>query len=307
MSYLNGISGASGLSSLNGYTAALLAAQSETLKKLLAESTEMDGLGRTTTSNVMPFSEVVKRYNKGISKSEIQAWVWYKRSVGVPMHGWEAYFLKEGEATKEVKVKTATLLYDNRMAEIRMAYPGEVLGKWIRNEESKSGVSYHIVRSGSGLFKVKTQDCSLLKGEATSNQMELNRLVEEGVLFYHGGELLPLPVYTFGNMYDRELQLESDKQHIIETWGESIYQNHLKEISEAKPPLMTVTNPDEKERPIITAISDFAANLDTFFITQVREEYMDVESASEFKKVNGRIARKNAKESINLRFDGERR
>ena len=70
---------------------------------------------------------------------------------------------------------------------------------------------------------------------------------------------------------------------------------------------MTVTNPDEKERPIITAISDFASNLDTFYITQVREEYMDVENASEFKKVNGRIARKNNKESINLRFDGERR
>ncbi|QNR23185.1 SNF2-related protein [Croceimicrobium hydrocarbonivorans] len=307
MSYLNGISSASGLGSLNGYTAARLAAQSETLKKLLTEDPKLDGLGRITSSKVMPFSEVVKRYNKGISKNEIQAWVWYKRSVGVPMHGWEAYFLKEGEATKEVKVKSATLLYDERMAEIRMAYPGEVLGKWIRDEESKAGTNYYIVRSGSGLFKVKSDDCSLIKGEATSNQKELNRLVEEGALFYHGGELLPLPIYTFGNMYDRELQLEADKAFIIETWGEAIYQKHLKEISEAKPQLMTVTNPDEKERPIITAISDFASSKDTFNITQVREEYMDVESASEFKKVNGRIARKNAKESINLQFDGERK
>ena len=94
MSYLNGITSTSRFGSLHGYTAARLAAQSETLKKLLAEDSELDGLGRTTSSKVMPFSEVVKRYNKGISKSEIQAWVWYKRSVGVPMHGWEAYFLK---------------------------------------------------------------------------------------------------------------------------------------------------------------------------------------------------------------------
>ncbi len=34
---------------------------------------------------------------------------------------------------------------------------------------------------------------------------------------------------------------------------------------------------------------------------------MDVESAAEFKKVNGRIARKKARESIALRFDGERK
>lgn len=307
MSYLNGISGTSGLGQLNGYTAARLVSQKETLKKLLAEDAPLDGLGRLNNSNVMPFSEVVKRYNKGISKSEIQAWVWYKRSVGVPMHGWESYFLKEGEATKEVKVKTATLIYDTRMAEIRMAYPGEVLGKWVREEEHASGTSYHWVRSGSGLFKIKAKDCSLVKGESTNNQAELNRLVGEGALFYHGGELLPLPIFTFGNMYDRELQLEADKVLILETWGKDIYQNHMQEISEAKPQLMTVTNPDEKERPIITAISDFAANLDTFFISQVREEYMDVESASEFKKVNGRISRKNHKESINLSFDGERK
>ena len=306
MSYLNGIHSAHGLGKLNPYMQARLAAQQETLQRLLDENPSMDGLGRTT-SQVMPFSEVVERYNKGITKSEIQAWVWYKRSVGVPMKGWEAYYLKSGERNQNVKVKAETLLYDNRMAEIRMAYPGEILGKWIRSETSKADVEYHLVRSGSGLFRVKARDCSLVDGEHTNNQAELDRLVREGVLFYHGGELLPLPVYSFGNMYDRELQLEADKTTIIENWGTEVYERHLKEVREAKPTLMSVTNPDEKERPIITAISDFASNLDTFSITQVREEYMDVENASEFKKVNGRIARKNNRESINLRFDGERR
>lgn len=307
MSYLNGIHTHAALGALNTYTAARLAGQRSTLQKLLDEDPALNGLGRTTSSRVMPFSEVVSRYNKGISKSEIQAWVWYKRSVGVPMHGWESYYLKEGETTKEVKVKSESLIYDGRMSQIRMAYPGEVLGKWIRDEESTSGEKYHLVRSGSGLFKIKAQDCELIKGKATNNQAELNRLVSEGVLFYHGGELLPLPIYTFGNMYDRELQLQEDKSFIIDTWGKEIYAKYLKEIKEAKPQLMTVTNPDEKERPIITAISDFASNLDTFFITQVREEYMDVESADEFKKVNGKISRKSSKESINLRFDGERK
>jgi hypothetical protein len=306
MSYLNGIYSARGLGELGSYTRAQLAAKRENIKRILKEDPGLDGLGKTT-SDVMPFSEVVERYNKGITKSEIQAWVWYKRSVGVPMKGWEAYYLKSGERNKNVKVKAETILYDNRMAEIRMAYPGETLGKWVRSETSKADVEYHLVRSGAGLFKVKVADCSLTDGEQTNNQAELERLVREGVLYYHGGELLPLPVYAFGNMYDRELQLEADKSFINETWGAEVYQRHLKEVQEAKPTLMTVTNPDEKERPISTAISDFASNIDTFYITQVREEYMDVENASEFKKVNGRISRKNNKESINLRFDGDRR
>ncbi len=306
MSYLNGIQNAQGLGELGSYTRARLAARRDSIQRLLDEDPGLNGLGKTS-SEVMPFSEVVERYNKGISRSEIEAWVWYKRSVGVPMKGWENYFLKSGERTQNVKVKAETILYDNRMAEIRMAYPGEVLGKWVRSEVSKAEVEYHLVRSGAGLFKVKSMDCSLVEGEQTNNQAELERLVREGVLFYHGGELLPLPVYAFGNMYDRELQLEADKSTIVENWGTSVYERHLMEVRNAKPTLMTVTNPDDKERPIITAISDFASNVDTFFVTQVREEFMDVENASEFKKVNGKISRKKNNESINLRFDGERR
>ena len=210
MSYLNGISTKSGLDGLGNYTTARLISRRNVLRKLLSEEPYLDGLGRAS-SQVMPFSEVVQRYNKGISKDEIQAWVWYKRSIGQPMKGWESYYLKPGERTQNVRVSSETFLYDNRHSEIRMAYPGEVLGKWIRDEKSKAGVNYKIVRSGSGLFKVRSEDCSLIPGEQTNNQNELDRMVRHGVLFYHGGELLPLPVFTFGNMYDRLLQLESDK------------------------------------------------------------------------------------------------
>jgi superfamily II DNA/RNA helicase len=307
MSYLNGIKSAQALGKINPYLAASLAWRKEDLKKLLDEKPTLSGLGKTKSDNVMPFAEVVERYNKGITKSEIQAWVWYKRSVGTPMKGWEDFYLKAGEKTKNVEVVKETILYDTRMQEIRMAYPGEVIGKWIRDQEGNLGSKFHVVRAGAGLFLLHTVDCKLIPGESTNNQVELNRLVKEGALYYHGGELLPLPVFTYGNMYDRELQLESDKSIIIDTWGTEVYQQHAKQIQEAKPLLMTVTNPDEKERPIVTAISDFAASVDTFFITLVREEYMDVENAEEFKKVNGKISRKSSKDSINLRFDGERK
>jgi hypothetical protein len=180
MSYLSGIQHCKQLSGLSPYLGASLAANQSQIKRLLDEP-GLEGLG--DTDSVMPFSEVVERYNKGISADEIKAWVWYKRSIGSPMKGWESYYLKSGEATQYVEVTSDTLLLDPRMTEVRMAYPGENLGKLVKEHESKSGTLYLVVRSSAGLFMVKKQDCKLTKGEATNNQAELNRLVAAGVLF----------------------------------------------------------------------------------------------------------------------------
>ena len=69
---------------------------------------------------------------------------------------------------------------------------------------------------------------------------------------------MPFPIYTYGNMYDRLVQLENDKEEIEKHFGNEVYEHHKEVIEKAKPELLTVENPDEKERPIITAISDFA-------------------------------------------------
>ena len=87
---------------------------------------------------------------------------------------------------------------------------------------------------------------------------ELKRMVKTGVLFYLDGQFLPTPAYAYGNMYERELQLQTDKEHIIKIYGQEVFKKHLKVIQESKPPLLTITNPDPKERPKILAISTFA-------------------------------------------------
>ena len=304
MSYLNGLRPRH-LGALSPYTSAHLGAHHDALHRLLQEPPSFQGLGKTA-SNVVPFQEVVQRYNKGLSKSEIQAWVWYKRSVGVPMTGWEDYYLPDGAPTQQVRIARATTLLDTRRAEIRRAYPGELLGKWVRTETTPSSTAYHHVRSAAGLFLVYTHDAELVPGPPSDNNDALDALVAQGHLYYHAGELLPFPIYTFGNIYDRELQLQDDKNHLLERYGNDVYQRHQDVLRAAKPPLLSVTNPDPNERPIITAISDFAANPDTFAITAVREEFLDLESAAEFKKVNGKIARKNNKDAVHLHFDGER-
>ena len=57
--------------------------------------------------------------------------------------------------------------------------------------------------------------------------------VEGGLLFYYKGTLLPKFEYQSGNMYDKKIKLESEKEEIINKFGEAVYDNHLKAIKES--------------------------------------------------------------------------
>lgn len=85
-----------------------------------------------------------------------------------------------------------------------------------------------------------------LKGTGKALEEQLFDLVRAGALFYHAGELLPFPTYTYGNMYDRLTQLENDKEDIEKHFGTDIWDNHKQVVEKAKPELLTVENPDEK-------------------------------------------------------------
>lgn len=135
-------------------------------------------------------------------------------------------------------------------------------------------------------------------------------LVKAGALFICGKEFMPLPVYSFGNMYDRKDQLLQDKDTITKKYGKEVFENHLKIVTAAIPKQLSVSEPDPKERPIIMAISEIARNKDMFAIHSVRPEFMDTEKAEQLTKVNGKVTVKRDSSSakykvIKLRFDGE--
>ncbi|MFN8208081.1 MAG: helicase-related protein [Bacteroidales bacterium] len=232
---LSGVPGLNGLGSLNPQLKKTIRENRELLSSLLDKSQKLQGLGYVEGKKV-PFAEVVKTYNQGISENEIKAWVWYKRKKGIPMIHW----------TKTHKV----------------------------------------------------------------TDQELPALVKAGALFVYGEDLMPLPVYSYGNMYERRDRLMQDKERIVKEFGEKVFENHLKVISEAIPKLLSVTESDPKERPIIMAISELARNKEIFSIRAVRPEFMDSENADQLTRVNGRIAVKKDSASskyrvIHLRFDGE--
>ena len=84
------------------------------------------GLGKST-SKTFSIDETVAMYNPGITKEEIKAWVWYRRSLGVPMTSWKSYFVRESKTLIFDWVKAGVIFYD-AAANGYVPYPVFVFG-----------------------------------------------------------------------------------------------------------------------------------------------------------------------------------
>lgn len=105
-----------------------------------------------------------------------------------------------------------------------------------------------------------------------NDKAELTRLVKAGCLYYHDGDLMPYPIYAYGNMYDRDIQLQQDKETIIGKYGQPAYDAHVKVINDSRPKKLSFLNPDPKERPKLLAISVFANDDSEFTISGFRDD-----------------------------------
>jgi len=70
---------------IHSETLTLIEASKEKLKRLISV-----GLGKVSTPTYS-LEESVAKHNVGISKEEIQAWVWYRRQNRIPMENWQTY------------------------------------------------------------------------------------------------------------------------------------------------------------------------------------------------------------------------
>ena len=165
------------------------------LNRLLGGS----GLNRPA-SKITTVSETVAKYNPGITRPEIEAWVWYRRKNGIPMKLWKDYFIEM----------------------------------------------------------------------TTKKQADF---VKNGVLFVNPEnlELEPFPIFVFGNVYTKltAINKADTASKIIDLYGSSVFDAHIKVLNENKPAALSIQNPMESERPIILAISEFAKE---FGIRQLRED-----------------------------------
>ncbi|WP_338814104.1 SNF2-related protein [Bernardetia sp. Wsw4-3y2] len=223
------------------------------LAQLIAKETDSKKLINT-------FEDNFKRYNQGITLSEIKAWVWYKQSQGSPMRGWEKYFIKTSGKVEEVLVTIQpTRIKDNRFIDEVTVPSGSLLGKPTRFKNKYGKDNYVIFTDKEGSLKwVNKSHVKTERTQATADPKEIDKLIKEGVLFFGEADLLPLPLYTFGNIYDKILALETQKEYIVSTYGQVIYDNHVRVLEDAKPRSLSVLNPDSTKRLKILPFSEFA-------------------------------------------------
>jgi hypothetical protein len=234
---------------------------------------------RSDNPNAAPllsFDEVIDLYNPGISESELKAWVWYKQSFGVPMTGWEKYFITsktKGTGENLVHAKETVDLLDNFFRKVRSVPPGTVIGKRTKFKNEYDKENYLVVRTEQNeLLYVAESKVTEKKAEYLVDETALEKLIKEKALIYFDGSLLPVPVYTFGNMYEREKQLEKDRTYIVEMYGESHYEFAKQLIEENKPVQLRVESPDKSLRPKILALSRMSNDPTIFSIKELSEE-----------------------------------
>jgi len=149
-------------------------------------------------SKTFTIDETVAKYNPGITRPEIEAWVWYRKKQGIPMYSWKSYFVKE-------------------------------------------------------------------------NQSLLNSWIEDEVVFFDPtqNDLVPFAVFVFGNIYDKITGLKKNESKIIEKYGISVFNNHIKVLEENKPTPLSIQNPIVTERPVILCISKQA---NTTYVSDLRDD-----------------------------------
>ncbi|MBC8753961.1 SNF2 family helicase [Kordia sp. YSTF-M3] len=84
------------------------------------------GLGKPATPTYT-IEESISKHNTGISKEEIQAWVWYRRKSGVPMENWKSYHVEMTAARLKHWISKGILFVDP-ITESYVPYPVFVFG-----------------------------------------------------------------------------------------------------------------------------------------------------------------------------------
>ena len=79
------------------------------VRNALNRAARLNGLGYTrelAEQYDKSLGDPIKRNNPNISEDEIRAWVWYRRSIGIPMKGWEKYFIPPPANKRERERRT---------------------------------------------------------------------------------------------------------------------------------------------------------------------------------------------------------
>ena len=273
----------SGLGTLGRNTEEQVSSNSLVLKAML-EKEQAQQEQQYKEGDTLSFDEIDKLHNANLTFEEKQAWVWFKRSQGVPMIGWDKYYLDtkkdkyaSEKSTKTVVTNKATTVKDNHFRDIASVPKDVTIGSPTKFEIPYDKIVYLVFTTQEGYKQyVNKADVDVVGNDEKSEDLDVNkeieRLVKKGALFFASGMYLPYAFFSFGNMYDRQLALEKDKAFIIDKFGQDIYDNHLAVVERSKPNKLNLNVTDPRERPIILTLSPLARKADMFSISELNEE-----------------------------------
>jgi hypothetical protein len=223
---------------------------------------EMKPAIKEKTKEVLSIEDNIKKYTPHLSDSDIKAFVWYNRTMGIPMTGWEKWFIK---STKKVlAVATEDIDYlNNKWQVIGNFVAGQEVGKATRFEHTYNGITYISIRSIDGsIILVDKSKLDIANQEKEFDKNELDLLVKDKSLLYLNGAYVPLHVYTNTDYQILRDSLNKDKVYIIEKYGEDIYNYHESLLTSYNS--FRIDEPNKDKRFKLNPFGDIARNFEIY-------------------------------------------
>jgi hypothetical protein len=224
--------------------------------------------------DIITIDESLKLYNKDISEAEIKAWVYFKRLHGNPMFGYEKYYLStKAEKSKLVIAEQSLDLLDQSFRKVKMVPSGTIIGVKTKFKNEYDNETYLVVKNDQNELyyvpssKVKEEDS--LVGQDIA---ELDQLVKDKGICYSNGEYVPVPFYTYGNIYDIKEALigkynAETEQHeggeydeLVSRFGTEIADWHKELIDHAikLKGEFSFAHPEKSKRPFLSKENDIS-------------------------------------------------
>lgn len=134
--FIGTLNGCGALGALSKSASDKIKKNSSAIAQVLRKAKRLNGLaglGDTASkSDVVTVQESIELLNKDnglMNDDEIRAWVYYKRTLGVPMTGWEKYFCKgKGNNDKLLVTTKATKIDDQNSVFLKVVPKNVTLG-----------------------------------------------------------------------------------------------------------------------------------------------------------------------------------
>jgi len=202
--------------------------QNTQMNKEVIETVEL--VEDVNQEKVLSIEDTVKIYSSNLSDNDIKAFVWYNQTLGLPMYGWNKWYLSN-VLNYVVSVNEDVDYYNQQLVNVGKFQAGDDIGKITKFTYVVNGVQSTLVRRLDGqLVYVKT---SAIKTQYSTGDIppslipEIVSMVKSYSLYYFNGDYVPLHVYSNTDIDLLKSQLELDKDYIISKFGDMVYQNQL--------------------------------------------------------------------------------